>query len=186
MILTGPAIEQEVRNGAIRLTPFNSSQVNPNSYDLRLSTRLLVYRDQELDVAHPNPVEEIGIGPEGVVLQPDRIYLGASVENVGSDHFVPIVRAKSSIARLGLFIHVTADLIDIGSHGPTTFQLHAVHPLRVYAHMRIAQVTYWVPQGRIKLYEGKYSTPHAPMASQAYRDFTTTKMEENIDAESDH
>lgn len=122
----------------------------------------------------------------GVVLRPDRIYLGASVEHVGSDQFVPIVRAKSSIARLGLFVHVTADLIDIGSHGPTTFQLHAVHPLRVYAHMRIAQVTYWVPRGRIRLYDGKYSPTHAPMASRAYRDFTTTNIEEHTDVESDH
>ncbi|MET3368196.1 UNVERIFIED_CONTAM: dCTP deaminase [Jeotgalibacillus campisalis] len=179
MILTGPAIEQEVRDGTIRIAPFAANQVNPNSYDLRLAPQLLVYRDRLLDVAQDNPVDKITIGPEGVVLQPDRIYLGGSVEHVGSDHYVPIVRAKSSIARLGLFVHVTADLIDLGSHGPTTFQLHSVLPLRVYPHMRIAQVTYWVPRGRIELYDGKYSLAKAPMASQAYRDFTTTGTEEN-------
>ncbi|MFK0074663.1 dCTP deaminase [Arthrobacter woluwensis] len=172
MILTGPAIAQEVAEGAIQIEPFRPGQVNPNSYDLRLAPQLLVYGDRELDVAKENPVQSITIGPEGFVLQPDRIYLGGSVEHVGSDRYVPIVRAKSSIARLGLFVHVTADLIDIGSHGPTTFQLHSVHPLRIYPNMRIAQVTYWVPRGEITLYEGKYRDTRAPMASQAYREFT--------------
>ncbi len=171
MILTGPSIEEAVDSGAIRITPFDAEQLNPNSYDLRLSPTVITYRDRLLDVAKDNPVDQQTIGPEGLVLEPDRIYLGGSMEHVGSDEYVPIVRAKSSVARLGLFVHVTADLIDIGSHGPTTFQLHAVSPLRVYAHMRIAQVTYWVPHGRIELYEGKYSSARAPMASQSFRDF---------------
>lgn len=172
MILTGHAIEQGVLERKIHIEPFAPDQINPNSYDLRLAPRLLVYRDRELDVARNNPVDEVIVPPDGIILHPDRIYLGGSMEYVGSDHYVPIVRAKSSLARLGLFIHVTADLIDIGSHGPTTFQLHSVLPLRVYPEMRIAQVTYWVPRGRIKLYDGKYSPAEAPMASQAYRDFT--------------
>lgn len=157
--------------GAIRISPFAPNQVNPNSYDLRLSPRLLVYSNKLLDVAVENPVDEVTIGSSGMVLWPDRVYLGGSVENIGSDEYVPIVRAKSSIARLGLFIHVTPDLIDIGSHGPTTFQLHTVQPLRIYPNMRIAQVTYWVPRGRIQLYDGKYSAAEAPMPSQSYRDF---------------
>lgn len=37
--------------------------------------------------------------------------------------FVPIIRGKSSIARMALFVHVTADLIDIGLVNQWTFQL---------------------------------------------------------------
>jgi hypothetical protein len=37
----------------------------------------------------------------------------------------PTNSGKSGTARMGLFVHVTADLIDIGSHGVTTFQLYA-------------------------------------------------------------
>ena len=75
---------------------------------------------------------------------------------MGSDSFVPIIRGRSSFARLGLFIHVTADLIDIGSHNQWTLQLHCVQPLRLYAGMHVGQVTFWTVKGEIVLYSGKY------------------------------
>ena len=44
MKLTGPEIQRRVSRGEdIVIEPFDPNQVNPNSYDLRLSSRLLVY-----------------------------------------------------------------------------------------------------------------------------------------------
>lgn len=116
-------------------------------------------------------VETVSIPPEGFVLQPDRIYLGHTEEVMGSDHYVPIIRGRSSTARIGLFVHVTADLIDIGSHNQWTLQLHAVQPLRVHAGMVIGQVTFWTIEGPIALYEGKYQGSMGPRESEIYRDF---------------
>ena len=52
-------------------------------------------------------------------------------EVMGSDRFVPIIHGRSSTARMGLFVHITADLIDIGSYNQWTLQLHAVQPVRM-------------------------------------------------------
>lgn len=90
---------------------------------------------------------------------------------MGSDTFVPIIRARSSIARLGLFIHVTADLIDIGSINQWTLQLHAVQPIRIYAGMLIGQVTFWCVKGDIILYHGKYQGSRGPQESKSFLDF---------------
>jgi dCTP deaminase len=72
---------------------------------------------------------------------------------------------------MGLFVHVTADLIDIGSHNQWTLQLHAVQPLRIFTNMLIGQVTFWAVQGEISLYEGKYQGSMGPRPSEIYRDF---------------
>lgn len=172
MILTGPAIQAEVEAGRIQIDPFDPRFLNPNSYDFRLSDSLLVYDDLVLDSARENAVTEISIDRTGLVLDPARVYLSATAEIMGSDHFVPIIRGKSSTARLGLFINITADLIDIGSHNRWTLQLHCVQPVRIYPGMRIGQVTFWVPQGEITLYDGKYQGAMTARASESFRDFS--------------
>ncbi|MDX8035511.1 dCTP deaminase [Lentzea sp. BCCO 10_0856] len=171
MILTGSEIARQVGLGRIEIDPFHEDQVNPNSYDFRLGFELLVYQDLELDARLPNKVDTITIGESGFTMAPDRVYLGSTVERMGSDHYVPIIRGKSSLGRLGLFVNMTADLIDIGSHNNWTLQFHAVQPLVVYPGMRIGQVTFWVPEGEIELYDGKYQGATGPRSSESFRDF---------------
>jgi dCTP deaminase len=175
MILTGPEIHRQVEAGAILIDPFEPEQIRPNSYDFRLGSSLVEYRDEILDARVDNPTLWGEIPLQGTVLQPRRIYLGHSVETIGSTRFVPIIRARSSVARLGLFIHVTADLIDIGYIGQWTLQLHAVQPLRIYPGMLVGQVTFWQVKGAVKLYEGKYQGGSGPQASKAYADFERAK-----------
>lgn len=171
MILTGPEILCQQALGRIQIDPFRADQINPNSYNFRLGPILKRYRNLELDVRVKQEAETLEIPPEGFVLQPERIYLGHTEEVMGSDHYVPIIRGRSSTARIGLFVHVTADLIDIGSHNQWTLQLHAVQPLRVYAGMVIGQVTFWEVEGEIALYAGKYQGSMGPRESEVYRDF---------------
>ena len=126
MILTGPEIGTRVGLRHIIIEPFSAAALNPNSYDVALGDSILVYSSSILDVAKHNPVEELRIPPEGLLLKGGGFYLGHSVERIGSDHFVPILHAKSGTARAGLFVHVTANLIDLGSVGNLTFQLAPV------------------------------------------------------------
>ncbi len=171
VILTGREIVRQHRLGRIEIDPFRPDQVNPNSYDFRLGTEMLTYRNRELSVRFQEPTNRKPIAESGMVLQPDRIYLGSTMEKMGSDHYVPIIRGKSSLGRLGLFVNITADLIDIGSHNNWTLQFHAVQPVRIYPGMRIGQVTFWVPLGAIELYSGKYQGSVGPRSSEAFRDF---------------
>lgn len=171
MILTGQQIVHEVTSGAIHIDPFVQAQINPNSYNFRLGSKLVVYQDKILDVKKDNPSKTIEIPGEGLVLQPDTLYLGHTMEIMGSNHYVPIIRGRSSIGRMGIFINITADLIDIGSINQWTLQLHVVQPVRVYAGMLIGQVTFWKVRGEIELYAGKYQGSIGPAASQSYKDF---------------
>lgn len=166
MILTGTEIVRETEAGRIHLIPLVTSQVTSNSYDLRLGSELLFYTDEVLDTRKAPKFRIEKIGPEGHLLEKGSFCLGASVEIVGSNHYVPIIHAKSGIARMGLFVHCTADLIDIGSKGNITFQLYATLPIRIYPNMLLAQVSFWVPKGEIVLYDGKYQSSVGPQASK--------------------
>jgi dCTP deaminase len=74
------------------------------------------------------------------------------------------------VGRLGLFIDITADLIDLGSINQWTLQLHCVQPVRVYPGMLIGQVTFWKTLGRRTLYNGKYQHLESPVASLSHQD----------------
>jgi len=181
MILTGSEIHRQVEKGRITIDPFDDRQLNPNSYNFRLGHMLKVYVNDVLDPRRPQATRDIPLDDTGHTLEPDRIYLGHTVEVLGSDHYVPIIKGRSSSARLGLFVHVTADLIDIGSHGQSTLQLFAVQRVRVYPGMLIGQVTFWIPEGPINLYNGKYQASRGPVPSLIYRDFMGSSNGAGVD-----
>ena len=171
MILTGEEISNQVSMRRIKISPFNREQITTNSYDIRLDDTLIRYTSDVIDPKIQPEYEEIKIPETGLILEPQSFHLGASFEKIGSDFYVPILHAKSGTARKGLFVHVTSDLIDIGSYGKLTLQLYATLPVKVYPNMLIGQVTFWKPEGNIKLYHGKYQGSEKPRISEIYKDF---------------
>ncbi|MFC4466113.1 dCTP deaminase [Streptomyces xiangluensis] len=175
MILTGPEITAATQDGRLRITPFTTDQVNPNSYNVRLGPTLLTYTAEVLDAHQPNPTTELLIGPDGCILQPGELYLGHTLEEVGSDTFVPLLFGRSSVGRLGLFVEITAPIGDIGFHGQWTLMLTPIRPLRVYAGMRIGQIMFFAATGPISLYRGKYQSAAGPQPSGYWRDLAEVR-----------
>ena len=171
MILTGSAIDRCVNNGEIVIEPYDSKNLNPNSYNFHLGDYVLVYKNDILDPKKPQETEKIEIPEDGLILYPNKLYLGYIKEKMGSEKYVPIINGRSSTGRLGLFVHITANLIDIGSINNWTLQMHAVQPVKIYRDMVIGQVTFWKTYGEINLYDGKYKGSTGPMESLVWRDF---------------
>ena len=171
MILTGTAIHEEWERGDIVIDPFDRAQLNPNSYNFRLGDRLRTYTDEPLDPKRPNAYTEASIPPQGFVLQPGRLYLASTLEVMGSHKYAPTFAARSSVARLGLFINLSASLGDIGFIGQWTLQLFSIHALCIYRHMKIGQMMWWKPQGAIDLYRGRYQGSRGPQSTLSYKDF---------------
>ena len=171
MILTGTKIIEEVKKGNIIIDPLNLDQINPNSYNFRLGNTIKIYKNKILDARTKNETQDLEIPKEGLLLKPNVLYLAHTKERMGSEKYVPIIRGRSSTGRLGLFVHITADLIDIGSVNQWTLMLHAVQDVIIYPNMLIGQVTFWTVRGKINLYSGKYQGSVGPMESQSYKDF---------------
>ena len=175
MILSGSKIEKCVREKTIDIRPFNKSQINPNSYNYRLGDYLKIYEEEVLDAKKKLKTKKIDITDEGIILYPDKVYLGFTEEIFGSDKYVPVITGRSSTGRLGLFVQITSDLVDIGFHGRLTLQLHSTQPVRVYKGMEIGQIMFWKIYGKIKLYNGKYQGANCPRETESWRDFKNEK-----------
>lgn len=94
-MLTGKQIEHYYKNSFIHISDFNEEHVGPNSYDVRLSDELLMYTPNEfgvisLDCKKENATMTLRIPEEGFVLKPGVLYLGSTMEEIGSDYFVPM------------------------------------------------------------------------------------------------
>lgn len=171
MILTGSKIREEVKNKKIVIEPFNIDNINPNSYNYTLGNYVKVYKNYVLDSKEKQEVEIINIPDEGLIIEPDKIYLGFTEEVIGSDYYVPIITGRSSTGRLGLFVQITSDLVDIGFKGRLTLQLHSTQPVKIYKGMKIGQIMFWKVFGDVKLYDGKYQSSLVPRESEVWRDF---------------
>jgi dCTP deaminase len=141
MILSGHEIRRQL-GSSIVIEPFRESQLNPNSYNLTLHDELMTYEELVLDMRRANRVRRITIPPEGLVLNPNQLYLGRTVERTETHNHVPMIEGRSSVGRLGLFVHVTAGFGDVGFCGFWTLEMFAVQPVRIYAGVSICQIFY--------------------------------------------
>ena len=171
MILSGKEIENRI-GGDIKINPYNQKQVNPNSYNLKLHNEVLVYENNPLDMKTDNPTKRMIIPEEGLLLKKDTLYLGRTLEYTETNNLVPMLEGRSSIGRLGLFIHVTAGFGDVGFSGFWTLEMFCVHPIRIYAGVEICQIFYHTIEGEHQSYEGgKYQKNSGVQASMLYKDF---------------
>ncbi len=141
MILSGHEIRAQLGKNII-IDPFDPSRLNPNSYNLALHGELMVYEEVVLDMRKRNRVRRMSIPREGLVLQPGQLYLGRTAERTETHNLVPMIEGRSSVGRLGLFVHVTAGFGDVGFCGYWTLEMFAVQPVRVYAGVPICQIFY--------------------------------------------
>ena len=151
MILTGNEIRAKM-GGDIVIDPFDENQLNPNSYNLRLHNELLVYEEIVLDMKRPNRFRRYTIPDEGFVLQPNQLYLGRTIERTETFNHVPMLEGRSSIGRLGLFVHVTAGFGDVGFCGYWTLEMFAVQPVRIYPGVAVCQIFYHSITGDVTEY----------------------------------
>lgn len=188
MILTGKQIEKEIQTGNIEIDPFNPAQLNPNSYNLRLSDALLIYStdltphqaqtwfesgrpfdSEQLDWRFANRTVPLRLPQDGAILHPGKIYLGATVERTHTKMYVPILDGRSSGARLGVTVHITGGFGDIGFNGRWTLEIRVEEPIRIYPNVQFCQVRFDVPHGDTAIqYRGKYQGSTSPQASKIH------------------
>lgn len=152
MILTGKEIKRQVYEENIVIEPFNDKQINPNSYNYRINDEIMVLPSD----CKENQEKYIKIPEDGYLLEPKNVYLSTTYEMIGSKNYVVSLIGRSSIARLGLFLQISADLSNLGSIHKWTLEMVCTQPIKIYPNMIIGQVSFWKPEGKITLYQGEY------------------------------
>ncbi len=170
MILSGEEIQRHLGK-SIKIEPFDPARINPNSYNLSLNPEILTYEEVVLDMKKRNRTRQLTIPESGLVLEPHRLYLARTNERTETHDFVPMIEGRSSIGRLGLFVHVTAGFGDVGFAGYWTLEMFAVQPIRIYPNVEICQIFYHQIAGDYKEYSSdKYQNNSGIQPSLLYKE----------------
>ncbi len=186
MVLSDRTIREEIESGRIVIDPFESSNVQPSSVDVRVDRQFRVFHNARypyIDVRQPmddlTELVEIS-GEEPFILHPGEFVLGQTLERVTlPDDLVARLEGKSSLGRLGLLIHSTAGFVDSGFSGNLTLELSNVAnlPITIYHGMPIGQISFMRMDGPVERPYGsgeagsKYQGQAEPTPSRFYLNF---------------
>ena len=151
MILSDTRILEEIEKGTIIITPYDRECLGSNSYDVHLGKTLATYNDETIDAKKHNAITYFDIPDEGIILEPQKFYLGVTMEYTETHAHVPFLEGKSSTGRLGIDIHATAGKGDVGFCGNWTLEISVKQPVKVYKGMPIGQLIYFPVEGEIEI-----------------------------------
>lgn len=189
MVLSDREIEQLC--GVI--DPFNSEQLKPASYDLRLGNRFIRFpfdsRDKVITLGMPptGDASSIEVEDDGeLIIEPGEFILAHTVERVNMpDHLVARVEGKSTTGRSGLLVHATAGYIDPGYKGVITLELYALRRCKVSLRpgMPIAQLSLLQMTSKAKHpYQGRYQNADSVEPAKAPITLTGELLERCVEA----
>jgi dCTP deaminase len=190
MILSDREIRAALARGALKITP-EPGQLSWSStaVDLRLAKELVLWKrpggagvesvvcpadpEYDFDAVRTQYSDPIVISPEGYKFSRQTFILGWTIEKIQLPHrsrLAARVEGKSSLARLGIGVHVTAPTIHAGfgfkpsdpnyPGSPLQLEMWNVGPLdvKLEAGMPICQLIFEVVDGTPeKGYEGRFS-----------------------------
>lgn len=166
MYLADSDITKAIKDGDITITPFVTKQLQPASYDIRLGNKFLIAESHKHAAIDPvkkkfPETREVKLKDnETFVLHPGMVVLGFSHEKFGSKRYLTQLHGKSSLARIGLLVHATADIINPGHYLHVVFELFNNNniPIVLRPNMEIGQLTFaTLSTEPRKDYSGRYT-----------------------------
>lgn len=136
-MLSSTTLTRLLDSGVLTITPLSASAIQPASVEMHL------HRDVVRDVGLPTEYRDDKI-TNSILLKPGEFALARTTETVGIPaHLVARVEGKSSWARRGLLVHITAGFIDPGFYGTITLEFCnlAARPLVLPVGCAIAQLS---------------------------------------------
>ncbi|MCI7354438.1 MAG: dCTP deaminase [[Actinobacillus] rossii] len=189
MRLCDTDIEKYLDDGIIVISPRpDNSKINGETIDLRLGNSFRVFREYSapyIDVSGPREEvtaqlervmsDEIIIGDdEPFFLHPGELALATTMESVKLPaNIIGWLDGRSSLARLGLMVHVTAHRIDPGWEGKIVLEFYnsGKLPLALRPNMIIGALSFEILSGHAARpynarQDAKYKNQQSAIASR--------------------
>jgi dCTP deaminase len=135
MILSDKDIDHIIKSGkAFLINPYNEEMLQPNSIDLTLGDELKTVGGKSIDLRQSS-----------YKIKPMEFLLGSTMEKVHIPHdLCGHIDGKSSIGRLGVFVHVSSGFIDSGFTGNVTLEIFncSDKEFELYHGMSICQIVF--------------------------------------------
>lgn len=186
VVLSGEQIREYVRMNRVVIEPFDERLIGPSQVDLRLGTKFRTFKASKLvdpfdEESIRQNTELIDTEGEPFILQPGQLVLGVTKERVSvPNDLVASIEGRSSVARMGVFIHISSGHVNPGSGSrdpiPVTLEILNMNPspVKLYPGMRICQLLFYSMDRAVrKGYDdlrGKYAGKLEPSESMAFKD----------------
>ncbi len=193
MKLSDTDIIKHLKVGKITISPQpDTHKIKGISVDLRLDNRFRVFNDHTapyIDLSGPKDdvqkIMDTVMGDEIIIpedhaffLHPGELALAVTLESVTlPDDLVGWLDGRSSLARLGLMVHVTAHRIDPGWHGQIVLEIFnsGKLPLALRPGMDICAINFETLSSAVekpynKRADAKYKNQSGPTSSRIIED----------------
>lgn len=186
VVLSGKQILEHIRVGKIVIEPLDEKLIGPSQVDLCLGNKFRIFKENELVDPHDEKsiernTELVDTGGEPFVLQPGQLVLGITRERIAvPNDLVASIEGRSSVARMGVFIHISSGHVNPGSgtRGPIPVTLEILNmnpsPVKLYPEMRICQLLFYTMDRAVRMgYDdlgGKYAGKLEPSGSSVFKD----------------
>jgi dCTP deaminase len=186
VLLSDRDLTAELKDGQLRLEPFEPALIQPSSIDVRLDRWFRVFNNHLYTHIDPSIQQdeltssiEVDDG-QAFVLHPGEFVLASTLEVITlGDQLAGRLEGKSSLGRLGLLTHSTAGFIDPGFSGHVTLELSNVAnlPITLWPGMKIGQLCIFRlsspaehPYGA-EIYGSRYQGQRGPTPSRSYQNW---------------
>ncbi len=175
MALSDVEIRAEIRAKRLIFDPeVDDDYVDSSSVDLQLDEDLIVLAPRSSPGVLVDPTQEgfrvmdfirnngrVQVIPDaGYRMEPNQLVIARTLENITlPKHLAARVEGKSTLARLGLSVHVTAPSVHAGFEGPLYLEMNNIGPFPIVLHrgMKVAQlILEHVGLPALKGYEGRF------------------------------
>jgi dCTP deaminase len=198
-VLNDFEILSSIKEKQLKIIPIINieKQLGSTSFDIRLGTSFQVYLHTKygiVDFSNPLMDDKIHNSKlidldflESITISPGQFILGHSMEYLKlPPKIAGQVEGRSSFARLGLQIHMTASFIDPGFEGVLTFEIFNAgpNPIKLYPGLRIAQLRFFNGNRPVIPYnrniEAKYSGLLTHNDSKQFKDYEMMKIKNEL------
>lgn len=175
-LLVDHEIKELLKTEQLKVIPLINldAQLGSTSLDIRLGPTFQTYQPNQSGVVdftddasvrnvHANSTIVDLDYKKGIVLAPGQFVLAHTMEYIGlPENVAAQIEGRSSFARLGIQVHMTANLIDPGFHGSITFEIFNAgpNPIRLFPGYRIGQLRFFKCKKPDKPYNKKQNAKY--------------------------
>ena len=166
-VLSGKEVIKLVKKGVIKITPFNEELVGACSVDFTLDNEFRVFKkNYKKTITSESDYKEFTkvVRVKELELRPGELVHGVTRESIKlPNNICGWIQGRSSLARKGLLVHLTASLIHAGSEGKQVLEIANLSPYKIKLKpgIRICQIIFEKVKGEAS-YEGRYKKQAGP------------------------
>lgn len=170
VILARDSILEYIKDGVIGIDPFVEEHVQAGSLDCHLGNTFRVFK-QAREMVHINnesvdldTITELIEVKDYLSLLPGQSVHGITQESITLPNTIcGWIQGRSSLARMGLMVHITANFIQPGSRGRQVLEMMNAGPMPLAIHpgTKICQIIFEEVKGSA-LYKGKFVDQQHP------------------------